>query len=320
MFFPVQGDTTANAAIVERFDVHLYPTFLALSAEGEILQRWVGFAQASAWSEVVEAIKADPLTVAQREERHAAQPCFTDALALGRHAYASGSHRRAMDLYRQAQRLDPESSQSAELPIMLLRAALRGLPTEEVSIREVSSLAGEIVQAPDPKPSDALEVCYRLGSVLDQLGRERYAAILEMAHPLVANLRDEELQDYRHDFLVQYALYVEADEAKAVEMKHAGLPEGWESDPDALNGFAWWCFEQRVNLEEAERLAQQAAELARPGARQANILDTQAQIVFLLGDAEQAIALMERAAEMSPDLSYFREQLDRFRGIERAAN
>ena len=91
-------------------------------------------------------------------------------------------------------------------------------------------------------------------------------------------------------------------------------PEGWEEDPGELNGFAWWCFENRINLEQAEDLARRGVELAPEGEEKAMVLDTLAELVFLRGDENEAVALIRQAIEQSPDNEYYREQMVRFGG------
>ena len=113
----------------------------------------------------------------------------------------------------------------------------------------------------------------------------------------------------------KYALIVEQDPQKALSLKRQSLPEGWLSDPDALNEFAWWCFENRVNLKEAETLSRKSIELSQPGAEQANYLDTLAELVNLRGNTEEAAALIREALQMNPESRYLKDQLARFEDI-----
>jgi tetratricopeptide (TPR) repeat protein len=105
---------------------------------------------------------------------------------------------------------------------------------------------------------------------------------------------------------------VEKDPEKALSLKRESLPEDWESDPSVLNGFAWWCFENKINLEEAEELAQKAVSISEFGPEQANYLDTLAELVNLRGDAEGAVELIKKALEMNPESQYLKDQLVKF--------
>ena len=97
-----------------------------------------------------------------------------------------------------------------------------------------------------------------------------------------------------------------------VRLERDRLPEGWEENPDQLNRFAWWCFENDVNLEEAQELALKGVELAETDGQKANILDTAAEICNALGNCDEAIVLMKRALEDEPTSEYYAEQLTRF--------
>ena len=116
----------------------------------------------------------------------------------------------------------------------------------------------------------------------------------------------------RKAMMVDYKLYVEKDIEGAIELRKARLPQGWQQNPNALNSFAWWCFENNINLEEAEALARNGVELSDPGEGKAMILDTLAEICNLRGSCKDAVLYMEMAIENDPDRQYYKEQLERF--------
>ena len=111
---------------------------------------------------------------------------------------------------------------------------------------------------------------------------------------------------------------VDEDLDAALARKRSTLPEGWRDDVGQLNSFAWWCFENGVNLEEAQELALRGVELSGPGAERAMVLDTAAELCNALGNCEQAIELVRRAIEQDPDNGYYGEQLARFEEIQAA--
>jgi len=316
VFCPVQGDTSANAKIVDDFQVWAYPTFVALNEKGELIHRTMGYGDAAAWSGWLEGIKADPIALAERRTRHEREPNFTDALAIGQAALSDNHCAEAERFFQQASALDSAAAQEANVPIYVLRAVYQGVQNGESTIAHATEVTSALLQSPEAKPGQMLEACERMLRVVDQVGPETVAPFLRMAHPRLVLLEEERYQARVHSFLTEYALYVEENPAKAIEMKRASMDAGWDADPDALNEFAWWCYERRIGLEEAERLARRAVELAQPGSQQANILDTVAQIVFLHGDAAEAARLMQRAIEMDPENEYFQEQLQKFTGAD----
>ena len=116
-------------------------------------------------------------------------------------------------------------------------------------------------------------------------------------------------------FTMYESLFMTGDTARAVECKRAMMPAGWENDAAQLNHFAWWCFENRTNLEEAERLSKKSVELAADPKLKGNSLDTQAEICSALGRPNEAVLLAKQAIEQEPENKHYREQLKRFQKI-----
>jgi len=82
-----------------------------------------------------------------------------------------------------------------------------------------------------------------------------------------------------------------------------------EPDPQILNYYAWTLAESDLQLARAEEMARQAIALAP---EDSNIMDTLAEVLFRLGDAESAIEWELRALEISPGDAYLEGQLERF--------
>lgn len=84
-----------------------------------------------------------------------------------------------------------------------------------------------------------------------------------------------------------------------------------DADPDQLNNLAWSVATHDLFLEEAEEAARRAAK-ARP--KDANILDTLAEVYWRRGKAKEARETAARALALEPGSAYFRGQLERFGG------
>jgi len=314
VFYPVQGDTSANAKMVEDYKVWAYPTFVVLNSKGEIVHRTMGYGDAMAWNGWLEGIKADPISLAERQKRLEGGPNFADAVALGQAALSDKRCAEAERYFTQAVQLDPAAAQEANVPIYIVRAAFQGAQTGENTMAHAAEVTNALLQSPDAQPGQILEACERMLDAVEQVGPDVIGPILRLAYPRLTVVDDERYRDRIKSFLSEYALYVEENPEKAVQLKREAMPEGWEVEPDQLNEFAWWCYERRIGLEEAEALARKAVDLADPGSAQANILDTVAQIAYLRGDAAEAARLMQRAIEADPQNDYFKEQLQRFQG------
>ncbi len=152
---------------------------------------------------------------------------------------------------------------------------------------------------------------------LSRLGRQKKQTdqiekYLKAGLDASADSQDEDIKRAHKLIMVDYSLYVTGDTSRAVANKRETMPNGWEKDAGQLNSFAWWCFENKVNLEEAERLARQGVELAEPGKQKAMILDTLAEICNARGNTQEAIRLIKLAITEAPADEYYIKQLERF--------
>ena len=299
----------------ETFKVRGVPTFAVLDAEGRTIYSWVGYGGPEGWIERLSEALEDPITIARRQARYRSDPNFRDALILGKNTYREGSYREAHSYYRQAQMLDPQEAQAAEVDMLIFRSVFSGVGAGQFETQQAGREAEKLFARQNLNPEHALEAAERLIMAKDQMGADSIIPYLKRAHPIVSRIDDPDLQGRRQWILVEYALIVEQDPEKALALKRDSFPEGWQSDPDALNEFAWWCFENRLNVQEAAELSRRSVELSSPGPEQANYLDTLAELVYLQGDAKGALGLIEQALELNPDSRYLQHQLKRFQDI-----
>jgi uncharacterized Ntn-hydrolase superfamily protein len=88
----------------------------------------------------------------------------------------------------------------------------------------------------------------------------------------------------------------------------AALARG-EKDASMLNGLAWSCATHDLELADAAKAAERAAELEP---KSTDILDTLAEVYFRLGKVERAIEVESRAAALDPKSQYLKDQIARF--------
>lgn len=91
-------------------------------------------------------------------------------------------------------------------------------------------------------------------------------------------------------------------------LKHA--LERKDADASTLNGLAWICATNDVHLTEALGAAQRAAVLEP---RNAEILDTLAEVHYRSGNAAKAIEVETQALSLSPNDQYLKDQIARFK-------
>jgi tetratricopeptide (TPR) repeat protein len=309
LFYIKNPDTTGY---VEQNRVYLYPTFLVLDSDGEALYTWIGWDGSGKWVEYLDSAIGEPLTVDERRARFEADPAFNDAYMLGITDYARRDARQAHDYFRRTMELDEVAARGADVPIFLFRTAYRGIGVGDFTMEECGAVAEEVLCDKQVKTEYALEIGTRLVRVANDVGEDVIIPYLRMAYPTVEKESSEELRLRCLRFLGDYALIVEKDPEKAVDYNREAMPEGWRDDPAQLNRFAWWCFEHKANLTEAEELSRRSVELAEDNRVKANCLDTLAEIVNLSGDTAGALDLIEQGLEIDPDNDYLKKQRTRF--------
>ena len=83
--------------------------------------------------------------------------------------------------------------------------------------------------------------------------------------------------------------------------------------PGMLNSYAWRMTELELNLKDALEKVKWAVELtADTPPTQANIIDTEAEVLWKLKRYDEAIEAIDRAINIDPDSDYFREQREKF--------
>jgi len=104
------------------------------------------------------------------------------------------------------------------------------------------------------------------------------------------------------------------DEAKI----YKEFSDKFNADSNILNGYAWRMTELKLNLEDALIKSTLAAQLtAENPENQANILDTKAEILWLLDRYEEAIDVINLAIDINSDSDYFREQKIKFQNSKK---
>jgi tetratricopeptide (TPR) repeat protein len=298
----------AGVDLAKQYEVRVYPTFAMVNHDGEVTDRWAGYPGVDEFIGLVDQARADMTTIAQKKERFRSQPSYDLAMRLGRYSESVFASREAVDYFRKALALNPgESAPLHEKIFMNMAYGLRTGDTDPAMLLA----EGEYILN-DPSSSD--EAVLTVVSVVRQVADpEHYVSVLQKGLAATADSPDENVQAFRKELKVDEALYVDEDPGKALQLKRATLAEGWQDDPRALNSFAWWCFENDLNLDEAYGLALKGVELAGDDREKANILDTAAEIAFKLGKTEKAIELETEAVRLAPANEGFKKTLEKFK-------
>jgi tetratricopeptide (TPR) repeat protein len=305
----LDGDKEEGIELAKTLDFSSYPTFVLMDEGGETLERWSGYAREEFLAILADGL-TDPSTIAEKQARFAANPTPRDGEKLARYHSSRDEHGEAVALYRELEELDPAVDRSHDI----FTTMVYGFGGGGFELADVQKAARRDAATANGEARRLLEIASYMGWVAGQVGEPTLVVpYLEPALAASAGSEDEWEKRMHDRLLIEKVALVDGDVEEAVRLKKKSLPEGWEQDPRALNSFSWWCFERRLDLEEAEALARKGVELAPDDATKAQILDTLAEILYVRGSADEALAMIEQAITAAPDREYYKKQRERFR-------
>lgn len=311
--YQVDAEKGEGLDLAKEFKVKAYPSFVMLNGNGETVDRWVGYSK-EMHLETLSSALSDLATIKQKIERYNSKPSAKDAAILGRYNSALGEYKDAVGFYTAAQSLNdnPDTDYSYEI----FNNTSYGVKGKHFTFDEVTAAADNVLKSKAANPKIKVIAAMRMTRMAKQQDRlDIVEPYIEAGLKLVAGSDDAESKEAFNDLMVDKSLYMTHDNDAAVKYKKANMAEGWTEDPGQLNEFAWWCFENRVNLEEAERLARKGIELAEPGKSKAMILDTLAEICSVLDNCSESVELTKMAIKEDPANEFYKEQLKRFEEI-----
>ena len=307
----MDGERGEGPELEKQFEVTGHPTFILLNKDGAVVDRWRGYGKADKFIENLMAGVQDPTTIDQKRKRFASKPTVGDAEKLANFHGAREEYKDAVRYYGEAQKL---AGGTRDFTYPLFDATADGVIEGAFTLTDAKKAADAAIAYQGRGVDEVLDVA----STMTWLGRKQkdrkiMVPYLERAITVSKDSKDEDVLKTRQRLMVPYALYVEGDEAKAVTLRKEAMGEGWDRDAKKINGFAWWCFESGVNLEEAEKLADQAVDLAADDKTKAAALDTLAELCNLRNNCQDAVRYMELAVAADPKSEEYPKKLEQFR-------
>lgn len=297
--------------LASQFAITSYPTFVVANAEGVTLYRWSGYSKDFFLSHTEDAL-ADPTTMDEKTARFEKTPTAKDAAMLAGYHDSRGEYPEAVRFYREAARLDPATDRSSDI----FMAVYYGTDKDLFELRDLTAAADDVLASKAAGEMDVLFMAHFMMAAAQEKGDVSVAApYLKGVVERTEAATDKDVQELRGEILPDYALVVLKDQDKAIAYKKASLPEGWMDDPGQLNNYAWWCFENKLALDEAYTLAKKGVDLSEPGPDRAMILDTLAEICNAMDDCHQALDIMKQAAADNPGNKHYQKQLERFSAL-----
>jgi len=297
--------------LAKKYGVGGYPTYIAVNGDGEITDSIIGYPGAEGWASFAKSTTIDRRTIEAKTAAYAEKPTATLARSLGNRASTGYDFKGAVGYFHKARELDPDNA--AEFTEQILTNMYYGSYGGAFTIDEVEAEVKPAFNAPDADTGDKLQLAEMMTQAAKSTGvPERAASYLKAALAAPVDPSDENHVRSRDRLAVDAALIIDKDEDKAVALVRASYDEGWDETPRGLNRFAWWCFENRVNMDEGLALALMGADLAEDDRSRARILDTVAEICNALGNCGKAVDYIKQAVELQPDSQSYKDQLARF--------
>jgi len=298
--------------LAAQYKVQGYPTFVLVDKAGAVIDTWSGYGKDHFLTHIGGALE-DPVTMEVKMERFAKHPSVDDGTRIARFHATRGDYANAIATVDATAKVDGAPDLSMQRFDYMFSALTRN---DEGNVDDVRKAADAVMASSETEPGQVVEVAQMMVYLARKQENPQIAvAYLGPALEATADAKDEEMQSAHASFAVDHALLVEKNADKAVRLKVATMPEGWKDDVGQLNSFAWWCFENKVNLEEAEALGRRGIDIAAPGKNRAMILDTTAEICNALGHCDDAVELIRQAIEDHPESKYYPKQLARFEEI-----
>jgi tetratricopeptide (TPR) repeat protein len=309
----IDAEKGVGVDLKNQYNVKGYPTFILTNKDGETMSRWWGYSKKMFFDEFDLGF-SDLTTIPEKEARYKDKPDAKTARILASYYNTQGEMKKAASLYEEAANYDPENDYAVEL----FQIYYSGLRRQVYSLEEVEAIATKAVKS-DKVEADAKTQIYAQMTymVKSETTDEKMLAFVDNGYKHLESHQENAPKWAKNALNISYALYIEKNEKKAVKLKKASMPEGWENNPKDINAFSWWCFENKVNLMEADQLGRKAVKLAQPGKEKAMILDTVAEIVNLVGFPEDSVGLMELAIKEDPDNEFYKKQLEKFKKLEK---
>jgi tetratricopeptide (TPR) repeat protein len=309
ILYRIDAEKGAGKDLAKEFKIKAYPTFIMANKDGQIIDLWLGYEKNNFIKTLANA-QIDLSTITEKKARYDTKPTLQAAVVLGRYSSSMGDYKEAVDYYTTAHVL---TSNTDDYSYDIFENTAYGVGKKIFTFDDASKAADAVMNKPQRDISEVVQVCSEMIAMAKNNDKPGdVAKYIQAGLDATATSDDPDIKKTHSELMVDFALVVKHDTATAVEYKKASMPEKWQNDAGNLNEFAWWCFENKTNLIEAEQLSRKSIELAKPGREKANCYDTLAEIAFAKGNAKEALDLSKKSVAEAPDNSYFPTQVERF--------
>ena len=309
VFISIDCEKGEGVELAKHYGVRSFPNYMLAGVEGEPIYRWVGYGTVDGFLGKLETGLKDPTTLAEKTSRFQENPTASDAETLASAAAAASDQVASAQWYEKAAEL---AGGGYEMEIFF--AKFQGFRSGAFTKEELIAAADTVMSKGDQQEKFQVYAAQPFLAKATGIDSLAYRYVDDFWKELKDN-DDPDVQQMRQRVQLDRALYIEKNPEKAAELKYASMPVGWMEDADGLNEYAWWCFENKVDLQRAEELAREGVGMATEGSQKAAILDTLAEICNVRGNCNEAVTLTEEAIQNDPGNAYYKKQLERFREL-----
>lgn len=310
VFVDIDCEKGDGPKLAERYGIRGYPTYIMVDPAGEVTDAWIGYPGPENWAKFARAGAADRRTIPDKKLAYESEPTLELARSLANFSSTNSDYRDAVTYFRTARLLDPAAAEDYTQEI--LYSLYYGAGDKVFSTDEVTTEVDYAFAAADADQKVGLaSLVTEVAATMEQ--PDLAVPYLQQALAASEGTTDEETAAARIELQISYALIAEHDKEKALALKKSTLDENWQDDLRGVNRFAYWCFQNEVNLAEAEALVTAGIEQAGDDDTMRNrFLNTAAELAHLDGRDAEAVAYMKRVLETDPERGYFQRQLARF--------
>ncbi len=307
MAVKVNAEAGDGPQVVKRYHVVGYPTVLFLDSTGKEIDRIFGYEPPAQFLKTMKDYRQGKGTLPVLAKKALAHPMDLDlAEEVGERYAVRGEVIPAKRHFARIFAMDRLLSGGAEAGVRGAADVSRlGGPGDFSQIRD--DVKGDMVKARRHVDALLAQAYLVLGKYLYLRGEKDYPAAVKVLTELKRRFPDSP-QAGEVPFQLAVAWWKQGKAARAKSELTHYLADAHHT-PDAVNGVAWFCFEEKAFLPWARDLA--AAALAK-APKQAGLWDTLAELKNATGDPKGAMAAEEAAMKVAPTDPYYRDQLERF--------
>ncbi len=273
----VDGDTEKD--VTAKYGASGFPTLLFADAGGNEVDRIVGYRETPAFKDEVERILRGEGTLPALEKKYAESPEDLSAgIALGARLALSRPDAAAELFASLCEKAKSKDRATQGMVRLEYAAALLAARKRDAAVAEAETLVREFADTPA-----AGAAATRVGQAFLAVDPARALTFLDAVREIATDAKDKSA--------VESLTVAVHKNGIAAALRRQAAAAG--DDPQALNAVAWTSFEMKVNVRQAIGWARTAVDKSD---RDPMILDTLANLLWLSGARDEAIAIEEEAA------------------------